>query len=52
MWLLVIAIVILLVALIIWGFAAKIEMRNIDENGQVTTEYVAPASFVTDGAAG
>ena len=52
MWLLVAAILILLAAIIIWGFAGKLEVENIDENGQAVTEYVAPASSVTDGVTG
>jgi hypothetical protein len=52
MWLLVAAILILLGAGIIWGFATKLEMKKVDQKGQVTTEYVTPASFVTDGIAG
>lgn len=52
MWLLVAAILILLGAGMIWGFATKIEMKKVDQKGQVTTEYVTPASFVTDGIAG
>ena len=52
MWLLVVAMVILLAALIIWGYAARIEVKTTDQNGQVTTEYVAPASFLTDGTMG
>ena len=52
MWLWVAAILILLGAGIIWGFATKLEMKKVDQKGQVTTEYVTPASFVTDGIAG
>jgi hypothetical protein len=52
MWLLVAAILILLGAGIIWGFATKLEMKKVDQKGQVTTEYVTPASFATDGIAG
>lgn len=52
MWLLVAAILILLAAIIIWGFAGRVEIENVDKDGQATTEYVAPASFVTDGVTG
>ena len=52
MWLLVVAIIVLLTAGIIWAFAAKLEVKTVDRNGQVTTEYVAPASFLIDGTAG
>ncbi len=52
MWLLVAAMLVLLLAGIIWGFAARIEMKTTDQNGQVKTEYVKPASFLTDAAAG
>ena len=52
MWLLGAAILVLLVALIIWGFAGKLKVRTVDENGQIATEYIAPASFVTDGVTG
>ena len=52
MWLLVIAILVLLAALIIWGFAGRVMVKNTDANGQVTTEHVAPASYVTDGVTG
>ncbi len=51
MWLLAIAMIILLAAGVIWGFAGRIEMKTVDKNGQQTTEYVAPSSFLTDGTA-
>ena len=52
MWLLVTAILVLLAALIIWGFTAKLEMETRSPDGQVTTQTVTPASFVTDGMTG
>lgn len=52
MWLLVVAMLVLLCALLIWGFTMKIEMKTTDQNGQVTTEYVTPASFLTDKSTG
>ena len=52
MWLLVMAILVLLAALIIWGFTAKLEMETTGPDGQVTTQTVTPASFVTDGMTG
>ena len=52
MWLLAAAVFVLLAALVIWGFAGKVEVRTVDENGQTATEYIAPASFVTDGVTG
>lgn len=50
MWLLVAAILVLLTAGIIWAFSVKLEMKTTDQSGQVTTEYVTPSSFLTDGA--
>ena len=47
MWLLVVAIITLLAAGIIWAYSTRIEMRTVDRNGQVMTEYVKPASFLT-----
>lgn len=47
MWLLVLAIIILLASGIIWAYSTRIEMRTVDRNGQVMTEYVTPASFLT-----
>ena len=44
--------VILAAALIIWGFTAKLEMETRSPDGQVTTQTVTPASFVTDGMTG
>ena len=52
MWLLVTAILVLLAALIIWGFTAKLEMETRSPDGQVTTQTVTPVSFVTDGMTG
>ena len=52
MWLLVAAMLVLLAAGIIWGYAAGVEMKTTDQNGEVTTEYVAPASFLTDAGGG
>lgn len=52
MWLLALALVVLLSAGIIWAYAARIEMKTVDQSGQETTEYVAPASFLTDGNIG
>ena len=52
MWLLVAAILVLLAALVIWGFTAKLEMKTTGPDGQVTTQTVTPASFVTDGMTG
>ena len=52
MWLLVTAILVLLAALIIWGFTAKLETETRSPDGQVTTQTVTPASFVTDGMTG
>ena len=52
MWLLVAAMLILLCALILWGLTTKIELRTMDQNGQAMTEYVTPASFLTDASTG
>ncbi len=52
MWVLVSAILVLLAALFIWAFAAKLEMKTTQPDGTVTTEYVKPSSFITDGATG
>jgi hypothetical protein len=43
---------VLLAAGIIWGYAARVEMKTTDQNGEVKTEYVAPASFLTDAGGG
>ncbi len=48
MWLLVAAMILLLVGFIIWGFAARLEVRETTPDGKVTTESVAPASFLTN----
>ena len=50
MWLLVVAMVVLLAALVIWAYTVKIEMKTVQPDGQVTTEYISPSSFLTDGA--
>ena len=52
MWLLVAAMLMLLCALILWGLTTKIELRTMDQNGQAMTEYVTPASFLTDASTG
>ena len=52
MWLLALAILILLCAGIICAYALRIEVRTTNQNGEVTTEYVAPASYLPDGKAG
>ncbi len=52
MWLLVAAILVLLTAGIIWGYAAKVEMNVTKQDGTTATEYVSPASFLTDGNTG
>lgn len=52
MWLLSVAILILLAAGIIWAYASKVEMNTVKADGTVATEYVSPASFLTDGNIG
>ena len=52
MWLLVVAMVVLLLAGIIWAFASRVEIETTNANGQVQTERVVPASFLTDGTIG
>ncbi len=49
MWLLVSAILVLLAAGIIWAYSVKLEVKTTKPDGTVTTEYVKPASFLTDG---
>ncbi len=49
MWLLVSAILVLLAAGIIWAYSVRLEMKTTKPDGTVTTEYVKPASFLTDG---
>jgi hypothetical protein len=48
MWILVSAMLALLLAGLIWAYAGRIEKRDKQPDGQVTTEYIAPASFLTD----
>lgn len=48
MWVLVSGMLVLLLAGLIWAYAGRIEKRDTAPDGQVTTEYVAPASFLTD----
>ncbi len=52
MWLLVTAILVLLAAGIIWAYAVRLEMKTTNPDGTVSTEYVKPASFLTDGVTG
>lgn len=52
MWLLVSAILVLLAAGIIWAYAVKLEMNSTKSDGTVSTEYVKPISFLTDGESG
>ena len=52
MWLLVVAMVVLLCAGVIWAYASRVEIETTKANGQVQTEHVAPASFLTDGNIG
>lgn len=52
MWLLAVAMLVLLCAGMIWAFAARVELNAKDQNGQPVTEYIAPASFLTDGNVG
>ena len=52
MWLLVAAMLILLCALILWGLTTKLRVKDDGSNGQAKTEYVTPASFLTDASTG
>ncbi len=46
MWTLLMAMLVLVAAGIIWAYAAKLEVKVTTASGEVTTEYISPASFL------